>query len=277
MPATAIDDCSIAYEVLGDHGPPLVVTAGGRNPLEMARGLAEQLAADFRVVLWDRANIGRSDVQFRGARDLDLWSDQLAELIRRLNIAPAYLCAASAGSRVSYTTALRYPEVVRGLYLWLVSGGPVAERLGQNYYGQFAEMAEQGGMAAVAVAPFWAERIEQNPANRARILAQDPVAFARVMRRWQRAMRATDPFIGVTEEDLRRIAVPTAILAAAGDEGHPQALSRRAAQLIPGVEYIEDPAFQAEWPGLQRQSLANYEQVSVLPRLIREWLLKQVT
>jgi len=66
----------------------------------MARALAEQLAADFRVLLWDRANVGRSDVQFRGARDLDLWSDQLAALLRRLDAAPAYLCAASAGSRV---------------------------------------------------------------------------------------------------------------------------------------------------------------------------------
>jgi pimeloyl-ACP methyl ester carboxylesterase len=45
----------------------------------------------------------------------------------------------SGGSRVSYVTALRYPEVVRGMYLWLASGGPVAERLGEGYYGQHAK------------------------------------------------------------------------------------------------------------------------------------------
>jgi pimeloyl-ACP methyl ester carboxylesterase len=130
----------------------------------------------------------------------------------------------------------------------------------------------EGGMAAVAAAPFWAERIEQNPANRGRLLAEDPAEFARVMRRWQAAMRPEDPFIGVTADDLRRIGVPTAILAAAGDEGHPRERSLEAAQLIPGVEYLEEPEFQAQWPPLQRQSLANYEQVPALPRLIGEWV-----
>ena len=102
---------------------PVVLTPSGRNAMTALAHLAEALASKFQVLLWDRANIGASDVQFRGARDLDLWSDQLAALLCRLDLAPAYLCAPSAGSRVSYTTALRYPEVVRGMYLWLVSGG----------------------------------------------------------------------------------------------------------------------------------------------------------
>ena len=154
--------------------------------------LAEALASKFQVLLWDRANIGASDVQFRGARDLDLWSDQLAALLCRLNLAPAYLCAPSAGSRVSYTTALRYPEVVRGMYLWLVSGGPVGQQLGWNYYGQFAELAEQGGLQAVAEAPYWAERIASNPANKGRLLAQDVREFAAIMRRWQSGIRVDE-------------------------------------------------------------------------------------
>jgi pimeloyl-ACP methyl ester carboxylesterase len=242
----------------------------------MARHIADNLAADFRVILWDRANIGRSDVQFRGARDLDLWSDQLAALLKRLDAAPAFLCAPSAGARVSFTTALRYPEVVRGMFLWLPSGGPVGERLAYGYYGQFAELAEREGMPAVAAEPYWAERIEQNPANRGRLLAQDPTQFAQVMRRWQRAIRVDDPLFGATEDDLRRIDVPTAILGAAEDTGHPQELSKRAAQLIPNCEYLEDAEFQAEWPDLQRQALANYEQPSSLPRLIRNWLSTQL-
>ena len=49
MPATSIDDCGVYYEVLG-QGVPLVLTPGGRNPLEMARGLAEQLAAELSAI-----------------------------------------------------------------------------------------------------------------------------------------------------------------------------------------------------------------------------------
>lgn len=276
VPATSIDDCSIWYEVLGE-GPSVVLTPGSRNPLSTARHLAEALADQFRVILWDGANVGQSDVQFRGARDLDLWSDQLAALVRRLGAAPAYLSGPSAGGRVSFTTALRYPEVVRGLYLWLASGGEVGERLAYGYYGQFAEMAEQSGMAAVAAEPYWAERIAQNPANRARMLAYDPIEFAHVMRRWQRAIRSSDPLFGATEDDLRRIQAPTGILAVAGDTGHPRERSMRAAQLIPHAEYLEDPEFQAEWPDLQRQALANYERPSALPRLLRDWLVRAET
>jgi pimeloyl-ACP methyl ester carboxylesterase len=274
MPATSIDDCSIAFEILG-HGPTLVLTPGARNSMDTARRLAEQLATEFQVILWDRANIGRSDVQFRGARDLDLWSDQLATLVQRLGVAPAYLCAPSAGARVSFTTALRYPEVVRGMFLWLLSGGAVAERLAYGYYGRPAELAEQGGMAAVLDDPFWMQRIELNPANRARLLELEPSKFATLMRRWQHAIRESDLLFGATEDDLRRISVPTAILAAAEDSGHPRERSLRAAELIPGVEYLEDAEFQAEWPSLQRQNLANYEQPKALPRLIRDWLRKQ--
>ena len=164
MPATEIDGCSITYELLGS-GTPLVLTPGGRNPIGTARRLAEALAASFQVLLWDRANIGTSDVQFRGARDVDLWADQLAALVRRLQLAPVFLCAPSAGSRVSLTTALHYPELVRGMYLWLVSGGPVGKQLGRNYYGQYAELATTSGMQAVIDSPYWSERIAANPAN----------------------------------------------------------------------------------------------------------------
>ena len=42
------------------------------------------------------------------------------------------------------------------------------------------------------------------------------------MRRWQHAIRTDDPLFGATEDDLRRISVPTAILGAAEDTGHPR-------------------------------------------------------
>ncbi|HEU0167858.1 MAG TPA: alpha/beta hydrolase [Chloroflexota bacterium] len=275
--ATAIDGCSISYEVLGS-GVPVVLTPGGRNPMDMARGLASKLAERFQVIVWDRANVGRSDVQFTGARDLDLWSDQLARLVRVLGLGPVYVIGGSAGSRMSYTTARRYPELVRGMFVWLVSGGPVGERLGQQYYGESAELAHGGGMEAVIGDPYWAARIEANPANRGRLLAQDPREFEAVMRRWQAGIRADDPVFGATADDLWAIRTPTGILAAAaGDNGHPRECSVRAAALIPGAEMIDDPEFEAEWPGLQKQALANYEQATTLPRIIGDWIAKVQT
>ena len=277
MPATSINGASVTYELVGSpSNPPLVLTPGGRNPIATARPLAEALAQHFRVLVWDRANIGASDVEFRGARDLDLWSDQLATLLHQLRLAPAFLCAPSAGSRVSYTTALHYPEVIRGMYLWLVSGGPVGQSLGQGYYGQYIEMVESGGMAAVAEAPYWQERIVANPANEGRLLAQDPREFAQTMRRWHAGIRVDDPVFGATEDDLRRIRVPTAILLPpSSDTGHPRAASERMAALVPGAELIQSAEFEAEWPPLQQQALANYEQPKTLPGLISDWLRRQ--
>jgi pimeloyl-ACP methyl ester carboxylesterase len=274
MPATSIDGCSISYELLGS-GAPLVLTPGGRNPIGTARRLADRLAQRFQVLLWDRANIGSSDVQFIGPRDVDIWSHQLALLLRRLDLGPAFLCAPSAGSRVSYVTALHYPEVVRGMYLWLVSGGPVGQQLGHNYYGQYAELAEQGGMQAVVESPYWSERIAANPANKGRLLALRPADFVTTMRRWQAGIRVDDPVFGATEDDLRRIRVPTAILAPpSSDNGHPRAATEHIAQLIPGAELLHSAQFEAEWPPLQQAALANYEQPESLAGLITQWVTR---
>jgi hypothetical protein len=51
MPATSIDDCSVYYEILGDKGPPVVITPSGRSPLDTARRLAQELSPDFRVLI----------------------------------------------------------------------------------------------------------------------------------------------------------------------------------------------------------------------------------
>jgi hypothetical protein len=174
---------------------------------------------------------------------------------------------------VSYVTALHYPEVVRGMYLWLVSGGPVGKSLGQNYYGQYAELAEQGGMQAVIESPYWSERIAANPANKRRLLAIHPAAFVAVMRRWQAGISVDDPVFGASEDDLRRIRVPTAILAPpSSDTGHPRAASEHIATLIPGAELLHSARFEEEWPPLQQQALANYEQPESLPELITAWV-----
>ena len=82
MPATSIAGASVRYEIFGD-GPTIVLIPGGRQPLEAVVPLAHPLADRHRVILWDRANLGASDVCFAGATDLDLWTDQLQGLLER--------------------------------------------------------------------------------------------------------------------------------------------------------------------------------------------------
>ena len=130
-------------------------------------------------------------------------------------------------------------------------------------------------MQAVVESSYWSERIAANPANKQRLLAIDPRDFAAVMRRWQAGIRVDDPMFGATEDDLRRIQVRTAILAPpASDTGHPRAASERIARLIPGAELLYSATFEEEWPPLQQQALANYEQPESLPGLIAEWVTR---
>ena len=87
--------------------------------------------------------------------------------------------------------ALRYPDYVRGLFTFLTTGGgTIGENLAKQYYFVYADLAEKEGMGAVAKTPFWAERIALNEPNKNRLLAMDPHEFARVMRRWGKAMRS---------------------------------------------------------------------------------------
>jgi pimeloyl-ACP methyl ester carboxylesterase len=276
MPSTSIQGCSVYYEIFG-QGVPVVITPGGLGPLDWARGLAESLAShQHRVILWDRPNTGRSDVLFEGASDLDLWSDILAELLIRLDASPAYFVAPSAGARTSVQTVLRYPDVARGMFLWLLTGGhAVSSELAENYYRQYADMAEKGGMQAVVEAPYWQERIEMNPANKGRLLAIKPQDFVRVVHRWMKVFNGEDPMIGATEDDLRRISLPTCVVAGY-DWGHPPEVAERVAQLIPEAEFIDPPGFAEEWAALQDKFRpgTGYHSVSLLPPLIHDFVMR---
>ena len=89
MPAARIDGTEIAYEIVGNRGPPWVITPGGRFGLDTPgiRELAEELARHGqRVVIWDRPNCGGSDVCFEGASESVMQADKLAGLLRALDM-----------------------------------------------------------------------------------------------------------------------------------------------------------------------------------------------
>ena len=287
-----VDGNKIYYEERG-RGIPIVIAAGGQNRVETLRPLAEKLAAKYRVITWDRANLGRADVVFQGARDIDLWSDQLAGMLPQLNARPAYLLGASSGGRVAYTMALRYPDYARGLFTFLTTGGgTIGESLAKQYYFVYADLAEKEGMDAVAKTPFWAERIQLNPSNRERLLAMDPHEFARVMRRWGKAMRSNpDVVIGITADELRQIkanGTPVGII-----QGCPAAPQHRrdrselyaqltGATLIPTPDgYCEQGTEGASFDKLmlhpevpESKPFRAYEMVTNVPAIVDDFIVK---
>jgi pimeloyl-ACP methyl ester carboxylesterase len=249
MPDITVNGLKLVYEEVGS-GTPIFWLQGARSGRGLMRPIASALSDRHRCVIYDRRNCGDSDVLIAGeASEQEIWADELAGLIDALGTGPAYLGGWSAGCRVALLTAIRHPRVVRGLLLgWVTGGTAAAAQLSRQYYGQFIEAAQNGGMAAVVETPFFAERCASNPGNRGRLLAMAPGEFIATMQRWERFFTEGGdlPVIGATEAELATIKAPTAIVA--GDDAvHPTSAAQNLQRILTDSQYMDPPIPRAEF------------------------------
>jgi pimeloyl-ACP methyl ester carboxylesterase len=251
MAKLTIADSEIHYEERG-HGVPVVLTPGGRWAGYVMHALAAELARDFRVITWDRSNTdGASTVVLAGAlSEADLWADQLAALIRALDLGPCYL-GEYAGCRTTPLLSVKYPGLVKGLMLAWPSGGEVpAERLPKNMHRPYVRAALRSGMQAICESPVFAASIRKNPSNRERLLAQKPLEFARQMAYWEAyfTTSADLPTAGcrLSENEWRSIRVP-AIVTGGVDPVHQTVVAQRIHGLLADGTYHEPVVTIDEW------------------------------
>lgn len=249
MPYINVHGVNLFYEDYG-KGPAVILTPGGRVDRNGLRPIGALLSSRCRVILHDRRNCGRSDVVIGGdLSEQHLWAEEMAALLVQIGAAPAYAAGGSAGSRTSLTLAARHPEVVKGVFIWEVSGGPrSAELMAPGYYGQYIDAAERGGMAAVAETEFFAQRIQDNPSNRERLLSMDVREFCAVMRRWSAAFSVLNPVGDMTEAQLKSITCP--VVAFAGntpDDVHHVSAAEAVQRLVPQSELRPSPWSHEEW------------------------------
>lgn len=240
MPVATVRGAAIHYQVIGEKGPWVSLSPGGRRAIEGVRSLGERIAqAGYRVLLHDRRNCGASDVIIDGDEsEYDIWADDLHVLLTQLGAVPAYVGGASSGCRMSILFALRHPQALRALLLWRVTGGRIAaEHLAQQYYTDFIGLAQRGGMAAVCDSEFFRERIAARAENRARLMAMDPQRFIAVMSHWREYFiaGADQPVIGASEEQLRTIRIPACIVPG-NDRIHARRAGENVGRLMPGAE-----------------------------------------
>jgi pimeloyl-ACP methyl ester carboxylesterase len=240
MPYATIRGIQMNYQILGDTGPWVALSPGGRRDLGGIQYQAGKLAdLGYRVVIFDRRNTGASDVVIDGNEsEYEIWADDVHELLNQLGALPAIVGGSSSGCRTSLLFALRHPEAVRALLLWRVTGGRYAcERLAEEYYGQFITAAQKGGMAAVCAMEHWSERIKARPANRDKLMAMNAEQFISVMARWREYfLKGADlPVIGATEAQLRSIKIPACIIPG-NDLTHGQKTGETLGSLLPTSE-----------------------------------------
>ena len=244
-----VNGVNLYYEEYGS-GPAVILTPGGRVDHNGLRPIAALLSPHCRVIIHDRRNCGRSDIVIGvELSEQHLWAEEMAGLLKQIGAAPAYAAGGSAGSRTSLTLAVRHPEVVKGVYVWEVSGGPrSAELMAPLYFGQYIEAAERGGMAGVADTEFFALRILDNPSNRERLMSLNVPEFCSAMRSWQSAFSRPNPVGDMTEGELRSIKCPVVLIEGnTPDEVHHKSAAENAHRLIPHSELRPSAWTHEEW------------------------------
>ena len=130
--AETTDGTGVAYASAGS-GRPLVYVAGWLSHLELSwqlpeeRAFYESLAADRRLVRYDRAGCGMSAPTSRPP-SMDFELEQLAAVVATLGPEPFDLIGTSMGALVAVAWAAAHPDTVRRLVLYggWASGAAVA-------------------------------------------------------------------------------------------------------------------------------------------------------
>ncbi len=249
-----INGGNVVYEILGDTGEFIALTPGGRysKDIEGLRPLAEELVkGGYRVLLWDRPNCGRSDLQFYGQSESHMRADTLHALITGLGIGPCIIAGGSGGARDSILTTILHPEIATKLVVWNIVGGVYGSFVLGSYYLVPSILAVRGlGIKGLLHVDEWKERIAENPANKDRILAMDPDEFLRVMLRWLNAFvpKPGQAIPGVDDELFGDIKVPTLIIRGGeNDWDHPKRTSLEVNCLIKGSTLIDPPWPEDAW------------------------------
>lgn len=250
----AVNGGNVVYEILGENGEFITLTPGGRysKDIEGLRPLADELVkGGYRVLLWDRPNCGKSDLQFYGQSESHMRADTLHALITGLGIGPCIIAGGSGGARDSILTTILHPEVATKLVVWNIVGGVYGSFVLGSYYLVPSILAVRGlGIKGLLQVDEWKERIAENPGNSDRILAMDSDEFLRVMLRWLNAFvpKPGQAIPGVDDELFGDIKVPTLIIRGGeNDWDHPKRTSLEVNCLIKGSTLIDPPWPEDAW------------------------------
>jgi pimeloyl-ACP methyl ester carboxylesterase len=249
MARIEVNGLGIEYQIIGNGKRNAIITPGGRFPgdtpgvPELAKKLAE---ADFKVVIWDRPNCGKSDLCFDGPSESLVNADVLAALMRALKMKPALIIGGSAGSRVSLMAAIRHPDVASGLVMLWMTGGIIGPLFLVTHYYHDAWMSAhlEGGMQNVCNMPEFKPFVERSERNRKYLMDQDPLEFRDKMVKWAKTFipQENNPIPGVTPEEARSLKVPVMVFrSGAWDAHHPRETSEALAKMIPGSRLVEPP------------------------------------
>lgn len=262
MPTAVIDGIATRYETVGEGPPLLMFSPGGFDSnLEAWRtvgiyrrlGLVDQLAAQHRLVLFDRRESGLSG----GRVERISWTAyvrQAVGLLDHLGIERAHLMGGCVGCSTVAAVAVAHPERVAGMVLYSPAGG-VRYRMKQHerFVRHLSYVAEHGlpGVVELAhghtdgfskdprVGP-WASVIRTDPGFADSYAALDPERYATTVTGLVRLLFDRDTVPGPEPEDLLTLDVP-ALVVPGDDTSHAPSAARYLQECLPRAEYWDVP------------------------------------
>jgi 2-hydroxy-6-oxonona-2,4-dienedioate hydrolase len=254
-----INGGNVVYEFVGpDDGEVVVLTPGGRFSKDYGgvHEVADALAAGGkRVLLWDRPNCGRSDIQVSGRSESHMRAETLGLLVQELGIERLVATGGSGGARDTLIFTIMWPELVRKLAVWSIVGGTYSTMAlaGAYVMSELQTVRTRGieGIIELDNGPFsWAAMIRQNPRNADRLRDIGTEEFERVMTRWLDAFvpKPNEPIPGVSDWEFATITCPTLIVRGGEhDYDHPKRTSFEVHALIEGSRLVEPPWPEDAW------------------------------
>lgn len=116
------DEVTLHYVQWGENGPPVVCTHGLTANAYCFQALADELAADHRVIAYDLRGRGDSDRPEEGY-SIPIYAHDLAELLTELELERPVLVGHSSGALVSLYLAAHRPDILSKLVL-IDAGAP---------------------------------------------------------------------------------------------------------------------------------------------------------
>ncbi len=239
MPFVQLNNIVHRYVDEGAKEKPAIVFANSLgSDLRIWDDVAARLAADFRVIRYDKRGHGLTDAvpPPYSAKDL---ADDVAGLLDALEISQAVISGVSVGGIIAQALALNYPQRARALVLC-----DTGARIGSvESWQQRIDMVQTGGLK-----PLESAMMERWFSVRFRAQrAADIRGYSNML-----LQTSVPGYIGtccaLREADFRpalsRIKCPTLVLCGAEDIATPPDLGKELAGLIPGAQFslIENSA-----------------------------------
>ncbi len=116
MPKIKTNDIMTYYEIHGERNP-LIFIHGGLVTSTMWQSQVDYFSKFYKVITYDIRGHGKTGISSIRKYSIELFADDLKELLEKLNITKPIICGLSLGGMIAQAYATKYPQDLKTLIL----------------------------------------------------------------------------------------------------------------------------------------------------------------